>query len=858
MKNKEFNLGKVLIVIGLSIITFFEISTLVHHRKVINSGEEYVDRTEFSFTEDFAGENDTVNQYFVPQHAYLESISLRLAVNYEGLDTDGWELEIRLLDKNDCVIKQNTITTDDFENWRYYTFEVDQRVRRGEEYRLTIRQTAHSSSEGEWPISIVCFIAPEELKESVKCTYNGKLIEGNIEVVYHYSCFDWISAILVLAADTLILFILYRKWKAIYAIEQRQTLVNGMLWVISPIFLYLVTELVTGYIFDIPLTLAARNIAVSYVLLLFFTLCFRKFKTGAILYSVSLTIVALVIHYVWEFRGRSFMLYDFMNFRTALTVSRSYVYEVPLILGLGLRGLLTYIAVQRRLQKGEWPSFLRMRVIRFSMFCTVLAVMICAIRPLESSATTAVEESGTHEENDSVENMIENNDGNIIYVIEGVSGEEDSFESFNFWDVESNYKDKGFLYSLLLQSRYLSAEKPEGYSADRVNEVINNTNLSDSEDCIVYEEKTIPTNIIVIMNESFADLEGIGQIATKTELLPFFHNLEENTVRGWLHVPVFGAGTAESEYEVLTGNTKQFLPVGSTAYQLYCKTPEFGLSSYYKQMGYHTVAIHPYYGENWNRTEVYPQMEFDEFISIENWEGAIDMIRWCASDYTAYDKVIDIVNQKENNECLFVFLVTMQNHGGYGIEAANGFEPTVVLNYDTEYPEAEMYLSLLNESDHAFELLIHHFEDVDEPTMIVMFGDHLPSIEEAFYEELFGGESGTLSIEQVQMRYRTPFVIWTNYPQNSIEEECMSANYLGSRILELTGMKLPGYNQFLLELKKSIPIIGIGAVCDSDGQWYSMNEIPPEYEQKLNDYKVLQYNRIFDRKNTVTNFFNVQ
>ena len=98
----------------------------------------------------------------------------------------------------------------------------------------------------------------------------------------------------------------------------------------------------------------------------------------------------------------------------------------------------------------------------------------------------------------------------------------------------------------------------------------------------------------------------------------------------------------------------------------------------------------------------------------------------------------------------------MQNHGGYDENSANGFKTSVSLSYSAEYPMAETYLSLEKESDAAFKELVEYFESVDEPTMLVMYGDHWPSLEEGFFWALFEKDVNTLNWKEVQQEHRTP------------------------------------------------------------------------------------------------------
>ena len=124
------------------------------------------------------------------------------------------------------------------------------------------------------------------------------------------------------------------------------------------------------------------------------------------------------------------------------------------------------------------------------------------------------------------------------------------------------------------------------------------------------------------------------------------------------------------------------------------------------------------------------------------------------------------------------------------------------------------------------------------------------------YENLFEKDVNTLNWKEVQQEHRTPYIIWTNYTLDS-ENEDMSSNYFGSYILEQAGLELTEYNRALLSMKEKIPIIGTGAICDSMGKWYKMDELPKEYEELVNCYKIVQYNNVFDRKNRVDSVFDL-
>jgi len=322
-----------------------------------------------------------------------------------------------------------------------------------------------------------------------------------------------------------------------------------------------------------------------------------------------------------------------------------------------------------------------------------------------------------------------------------------------------------------------------------------------------------------------------------------------------IHVPTFGAGTARSEYEALTGNSMSFLPSGSVPYQLYIRDPEYGMADILKAQGYYTIAMHPNKAHNWNRASVYPSMGFDEFISLENWgDEHQELVREYVSDKATFEKLISVYEDKDPDEKLFTFCVTMQNHGGYTVSSRGSFDAEVKLNYDKKYPLAETYLSLARESDSAFKELLEYFEKVDEPTMIVMFGDHWPKIEEDFLAQVLGANRMSLDLVDSQKYYTTPYVIWTNYPSETVEED-FSSNYLGSYVMKLAGLEMPGYNQFLMDLKEQLPIIGVGAVCDKDGNWYATDDLPDNYQKLMDEYDILEYNNQFEKKTILENLF---
>lgn len=589
--------------------------------------------------------------------------------------------------------------------------------------------------------------------------------------------------------------------------------------IVTPVLVFGVVQvIVSKSSFEMLKEYLLPNMIVCYVLYLLFLLVFGKVSTAISAYTIILLVLAMVDYFVTMFRGNAFVLMDVLSVGTAMEVAGTYVFKIPIKTGICIVAMLLYIVYQH--------SFQTLRVGKKDKKWYLVRVGLLAL-------------------------LLVGIYGNRAWL---------SKEKVRMWDTDSDYRTKGYIYKLACETRYLSSEKPKDYSVERVKEIAAQTeakagqteNSGEKKTTAAASTKIVPKKLIVIMNESLSDFEEFDNFKSSEEILPTIHSLKENTKKGHLYVPVFGGGTANTEYELLTGNSVQFLPSGGMAYLLYCRDPEYGMAHSLDQLGFSTTALHPYKAKNWNRPSVYEDMNFGQFISLENWDNPIEKYRRYATDASTFDK-LEKLTAEGGDENQFLFCVTMQNHGSYG--SAKNFKPYVTLDYEENYPRAELYLSLEKESDKAFADLIAHYQNEEEPTMIVMFGDHWPEIEHGFFSQLFGKDFDSLGVMDVQKSHRTPYVIWTNYPSESGEED-MSSNYFGSYIMEQAGLPLTTYSQFLLQLKETLPVIGIDAVCDAEGNWYEMSsDLPEEYAELIEEYKVLQYNNVFDRRHRVDEIF---
>ena len=472
------------------------------------------------------------------------------------------------------------------------------------------------------------------------------------------------------------------------------------------------------------------------------------------------------------------------------------------------------------------------------------------------------------------------------------------------------YKNYDMIFTTLTTCFYLSVEKPEGYSLDKVKEIAapyltedagddanaaaadtdvrqasseNTTSQTDGKNKTASDGKSTAStsgnaaanaaiaagetpNLIVIMNESFADYTSIGKgLDLSEDCMPFIHSLTENTIKGTAYVSIFGGNTPNSEYEFLTGNTMAFLPTGSVPYQQFLNGAMPSLASQLGKLGYQTAALHPYYSTGWNRDKVYQYLGFDSeyFRDTGDFPDAT-LLRGWVDDESAFDKLIELYEEKEEGSPLFAFEVTMQNHGGYSkeyedltneIQFSDAGEDLRSV-HQVQIEATEKYLTLIKKTDEAFENLIDYFQDEDEKTIILMFGDHQPAeyITNSVLRVL-GEDTATRNdtTDKLKTSYEVPFVMWANYDIEEKEVDAISTNYLSGLLMDTAGLEKTGYQSWLEKLQQQYPVVTANFYQGTDGtfqQWSNEKQ-----SGILNDYAILQYNNLVDKKHRIKNFF---
>ncbi len=416
------------------------------------------------------------------------------------------------------------------------------------------------------------------------------------------------------------------------------------------------------------------------------------------------------------------------------------------------------------------------------------------------------------------------------------------------WVTQAN----GFLLNFTVAARYSRVEKPAGYSADTALTLMEEYSPTPANETV-----TRPTNIIVVMNEAFSDLSIFESLELNEDATPFLHSMQENTIKGLMYPPVTGGGTASVEFEFLTGLSNSFLPPHCVAYQLYMDEAMPALSTLAADSGYSTTAFHPYRSSGWNRPIVYDYLDFD--TQLYNTDvTAPKYVRRYISDMSSYETVFDLTDRAQGQPC-FIFNVTMQNHSGYA-QGWNNLPKDIVPSekFSDEESKVQQYFCLMKSSDNALRALIEHYEQVDEPTLIVFFGDHQPSLSNEFYETLYGKKLTERTPEEVLKQYAVPFFLWANYDIPEQQDVSISSSFLGMLTAKTAGLPLTGWMNFLSDLHQHIPVITPVGYITADGTVVKKSEqLSSEQQQWLHKYKTLAYCAIKDLSEDTESFFHL-
>ncbi len=357
--------------------------------------------------------------------------------------------------------------------------------------------------------------------------------------------------------------------------------------------------------------------------------------------------------------------------------------------------------------------------------------------------------------------------------------------SKNFGNLANAYKTYGFAYCFSCSVVGRGISKEDEYSTEYMSTLKetldDNAMLDDGE---VINSKQRP-NIIFLQLESFFDPNLVKDISLSENPVSVFEQLYSEYSSGFLSVPVFGAGTANTEFEVQTGMNMDDFGPGEYPYETIlqtkvCESVAYDLS----ELGYTTHALHNNYGTFYDRNRIFSHLGYDTFTSIEYMENVTFTPMGWAKDSILTGQIQKILDSTEGSD--YIYAISVQGHGDYPSELPTGYTPSIKINnfFDKEKQTAfEYYVNQIKEMDDFIKELTDYLSQRDEQTVLVMYGDHLPGFE--FDDnELVNGNI-----------YQTQYIIWNNFGM-SVKNKDMEAYQLSSYVLEQLGITNGYVNRF--------------------------------------------------------------
>lgn len=405
----------------------------------------------------------------------------------------------------------------------------------------------------------------------------------------------------------------------------------------------------------------------------------------------------------------------------------------------------------------------------------------------------------------------------------------------NYWDLAEDYSSNGpvagFIKNVDIQ---VMEEEPEHYSYETVKAIVEQ--YKEKRDEINRGKEPLENHtVILILSESFVDPLRIPSLQLSEDPIPYIRSLQNETTSGLLVGSSYGGGTANVEYEILTGfSMNYFHPSLQIPYTLL--VPNLNKAPNVTALFHHKAAIHTYNASLYRRKEVYEKFGFEHFLydgghpdlaykeKIEN----SDYI----SDESAYQEALAMVKNKQDGN-LLLLVTTMQNHIPYNTDQySNQFQ---ILNPIKEQKKSriETYVQGLHYTDTATKHFIEEIKQMDHPVTVLFFGDHLPSEVFDDFEQM---DSENLAF------YETDYFIYSNFEAPILHYPLVSPNVMTSIVLEQLNATLTPYYVLLDEIKSKVPVMRWGEYLSQQDEPFVYEDELPESTQELVDaYRMIQY-----------------
>ena len=442
------------------------------------------------------------------------------------------------------------------------------------------------------------------------------------------------------------------------------------------------------------------------------------------------------------------------------------------------------------------------------------------------------------------------------------------------WMQDRYYRYYGVVTGFMTNLANLEIDKPDDYSEEAVDAILDNVDESRKFSTgplyptsyaatTAKDEQVKKPTIIYVMNESYWDVSELEQYGIKfdTDVSANLHALQQTSAYGRAYSPSFGGGTCDVEFEALTGYSVSFLPSGSKPYQQHVTKPMFALPSYLKTQGYQTAAVHCFWAKYWSRDTAYPNLGLDDFISLEDMHGVTKVRKhyWTSGLVTDDSMADQIIGQYEkmkasSDEPVFLHAVTMQNHTNYNKDNYPDDQRVKVLEHPAGMKAStvgalEDFATGIRDADAMLGKLTAYFSQVDEPVILVFWGDHYNPIDSNYDVYTTTGYASDSSADP--RLHQTTLLMWSNYSDAQVDLGTIAAYDISPVMMNLYGLQQPLYFQFLnRQLRVASRACTRGVTMNLDG---TTTLEPTEFQQRwTQEHWMLQYDLMFGKAYALT------
>ena len=442
------------------------------------------------------------------------------------------------------------------------------------------------------------------------------------------------------------------------------------------------------------------------------------------------------------------------------------------------------------------------------------------------------------------------------------------------WMQDRYYRYYGVVTGFMTNLSNLEIDKPDNYSEETVDAILDNVDESQKFSTsplyptsyaatTAKDEQVKKPTIIYVMNESYWDVSELEQYGIKfdTDVSANLHALQQTSAYGRAYSPSFGGGTCDVEFEALTGYSVSFLPSGSKPYQQHVTKPMFALPSYLKTQGYQTAAVHCFWAKYWSRDTAYPNLGLDDFISLEDMHGVTKVRKhyWTNGLVTDDSMADQIIGQYEkmkasSDEPVFLHAVTMQNHTNYNKDNYPDDQRVKVLEHPAGMKAStvgalEDFATGIRDADAMLGKLTAYFSQVDEPVILVFWGDHYNPIDSNYDVYTTTGYASDSSADP--RLHQTTLLLWSNYSDAQVDLGTIAAYDISPVMMNLYGLQQPLYFQFLnRQLRVASRACTRGVTMNLDG---TTTLEPTEFQQRwTQEHWMLQYDLMFGKGYALT------